>query len=365
MTTGNSGDITANKIVTQLLNADEGIIKKLTSELVYSDYIKAKERYSIYNKNSEEYQDIIWYDESDYANSLKLGLMGKVIGTINPLNAYLEFKDQDDTIYIHGNLDTSSNKILCSELQVPNNTNLTGTISLEPSQGKITMNNVMVDAIKNCHSHNQIQTNTLALRINSTNISMYQDPDAGWQPLGINTYTNRTLAPSLGTNSNMYNSLYLAGGIQSLGTYNVTTSSGNSIYVTKEGYIRKYVASSSSMSLKNHIKEISYDDAKPLLDSRIFSFRYNSELYSLENQEESKKDRYGFILEDLERTFPMAVEHDEDGLPSSWCLQVVVPTHLAITKEHEHEIKQLKIENEQLRKELDLLKEEIHEISKN
>ena len=351
--------------MTQLLNADEGIIKKLTSELVYSDYIKAKERYSIYNKNSEEYQDIIWYDESDYANSLKLGLMGKVIGTINPLNAYLEFKDQDDTIYIHGNLDTSSNKILCSELQVPNNTNLTGTISLEPSQGKITMNNVMVDAIKNCHSHNQIQTNTLALRINSTNISMYQDPDAGWQPLGINTYTNRTLAPSLGTNSNMYNSLYLAGGIQSLGTYNVTTSSGNSIYVTKEGYIRKYVASSSSMSLKNHIKEISYDDAKPLLDSRIFSFRYNSELYSLENQEESKKDRYGFILEDLEKTFPMAVEHDEDGLPSSWCLQVVVPTHLAITKEHEREIKQLKIENEQLRKELDLLKEEIHEISKN
>ena len=49
MITGNSGDITANKIVTQLLNADEGVIKKLTSELVYSDYIKAKERYSIKN----------------------------------------------------------------------------------------------------------------------------------------------------------------------------------------------------------------------------------------------------------------------------------------------------------------------------
>lgn len=363
MTTGNSGDITANKIVTQLLNADEGIIKKLTSELVYSDYIKAKERYSIYNKNSEEYQDIIWYDENDYAQSLKIGLMGKIIGTIDPLNAYLEFK-QDDTIYIHGNLDTSSNRILCSELQVPNNTNLTGTISLEPSQGKIIMNNVMVDAIKNCHSHNQIQTNTIALRINSTNISMYQDPDAGWQPLGIKTYTDRTLAPSLGTNSNMYNSLYLAGGIQSLGTYNATTSSGNSIYVTKEGYIRKYVASSSSMSLKNHIKEISYDDAKPLLDSRIFSFRYNSELYSLENQEESKKDRYGFILEDLEKTFPMAVEHDEDGLPSSWCLQIVVPTHLAITKEHEKklsecekEIQELKEKNQKLKDELQAIKD--------
>lgn len=361
MTTGNSGDITANKIVTKLLNADESIIKKLTSELVYSNYIKAKERYAIYNKNSEEYQDIIWYDENDYAQSLKIGLMGKIIGTIDPLNAYLEFK-QDDTIYIHGNLDTSSNKILCSELQVLNNTNLTGTISLEPSQGKITMNNVMVDAIKNCHSHNQIQTNTLALRINSTNISMYQDPNAGWQPLGINTYTGRTQAPSLGTNSNMYNSLYLAGGIQSLGTYNVTTSSGNSIYVTKEGYIRKYIASSSSMSLKNHIKEISYDDAKPLLDSRIFSFRYNSELYSLENQEESKKDRYGFILEDLEKTFPMAVEHDEDGLPSSWCLQVVVPTHLAITKEHEKEIQELKEENQKLKDELQAIKDILSKI---
>lgn len=98
-------------------------------------------------------------------------------------------------------------------------------------------------------------------------------------------------------------------------------------------------------------------------------------MYSLEDQNESKRNRYGFILEDLEKTFPMAVEYDENGLPSSWCLQIVVPTHLAITKKHEdvlnkhdREINQLKLENEQLRKEINLLKqneEEIHEIPKN
>ena len=362
MTTGNSGDITANKIVTQLLNADEGTIKKLTAELVYSNYVKAKERYSIYNKNSEEYQDIIWYKKNeDYENGLYIGLMGKIVGTVDPINAYLKFKDEDDTIYVHGNLDITDNKIQCTELQVLNKIS---------SSGAITMDNNMKNAIKDCHYHNQIQTgidkNSKALRIALTNISPYSYEEmGGWKPIGISEYGLGSSTLSLGSASNMYNSLFLAGGIQSLGTYNATTSSGNSIYVTKEGYIRKYVASSSSMSLKNHIKEISYNDAKSLLNSRIFSFRYNPELYSLDNQEESQKDRYGFILEDLEKTFPMAVEHDEDGLPSSWCLQVVVPTHLAITKEHEREIKQLKLENEQLRKELDLLKEEIHEISEN
>lgn len=73
----------------------------------------------------------------------------------------------------------------------------------------------------------------------------------------------------------------------------------------------------------------------------------------------------------------MAVEHDKDGLPTSWCLQIVVPTHLAITKEHEikiteheREIEQLKSDNKKLQEEIILLKqqlykEETHEISEN
>ena len=60
----------------------------------------------------------------------------------------------------------------------------------------------------------------------------------------------------------------------------------------------------------------------------------------------------------------MAVEHDEDGLPSSWCLQIVVPTHLAITKEHEKklsecekEIQELKEKNQKLKDELQAIKD--------
>lgn len=373
MITGNSGDITANKIVTQLLDADEGVIKKLTSELVYSDYIKAKERYSIYNKSSEEYQDIIWYNQNsgiDFENGLYIGLMGKIVGTVDPTNAYLKFKDKDDTIYVHGNLDITDNKIQCTELQVLNKISLSGAI---------TMDNNIKNAIKDCHSHNQIQTGKeLALHVNSDRIEPYTyDEIAGWHTLGICEYAAASQAPYLGSASNMFQNLYLAGSIKSLGAWNSSISSGSSVYVNKDGIMRKYVASSSSMSIKNHIKEITYDDAKSLLNSRIYSFRYNPEMYSLDEISESKKDRYGFILEDLEKTFPMAVEHDKDGLPTSWCLQIVVPTHLAITKEHEikiteheREIEQLKSDNKKLQEEIILLKqqlckEETHEISEN
>lgn len=373
MITGNSGDITANKIVTQLLNADEGVIKKLTSELVYSDYIKAKERYSIYNKSSEEYQDIIWYNQNsdiDFEDGLYIGLMGKIVGTVDSTNAYLKFKDKNDTIYVHGNLDITDNKIQCTELQVLNKISLSGAI---------TMDNNIKNAIKDCHSHNQIQTEKkLALHVNSDRIEPYAyDEIAGWHTLGICEYAAASQAPYLGSASNMFQNLYLAGSIKSLGAWNSSISSGSSVYVNKDGIMRKYVASSSSMSIKNHIKEITYDDAKSLLNSRIYSFRYNPEMYSLDEISESKKDRYGFILEDLEKTFPMAVEHDKDGLPTSWCLQIVVPTHLAITKEHEikiteheREIEQLKSDNKKLQEEIILLKqqlykEETHEISEN
>ena len=373
MITGNSGDITANKIVTQLLDADEGVIKKLTSELVYSDYIKAKERYSIYNKSLEEYQDIIWYNQNsgiDFEDGLYIGLMGKIVGTVDSTNAYLKFKDKDDTIYVHGNLDITDNKIQCTELQVLNKISLSGAI---------TMDNNIKNAIKDCHSHNQIQTGKeLALHVNSDRIEPYAyDEIAGWHTLGICEYAAASQAPYLGSASNMFQNLYLAGSIKSLGAWNSSISSGSSVYVNKDGIMRKYVASSSSMSIKNHIKEITYDDAKSLLNSRIYSFRYNPEMYSLDEISESKKDRYGFILEDLEKTFPMAVEHDKDGLPTSWCLQIVVPTHLAITKEHEikiteheREIEQLKSDNKKLQEEIILLKqqlckEETHEISEN
>lgn len=373
MITGNSGDITANKIVTQLLDADEGVIKKLTSELVYSDYIKAKERYSIYNKSSEEYQDIIWYNQNsdiDFEDGLYIGLMGKIVGTVDSTNAYLKFKDKDDTIYVHGNLDITDNKIQCTELQVLNKISLSGAI---------TMDNNIKNAIKDCHSHNQIQTGKeLALHVNSDRIEPYAyDEIAGWHTLGICEYAAASQAPYLGSASNMFQNLYLAGSIKSLGAWNSSISSGSSVYVNKDGIMRKYVASSSSMSIKNHIKEITYDDAKSLLNSRIYSFRYNPEMYSLDEISESKKDRYGFILEDLEKTFPMAVEYDKDGLPTSWCLQIVVPTHLAITKEHElkiteheREIEQLKSDNKKLQEEIILLKqqlckEETHEISEN
>lgn len=373
LTTGNSGDITANKIVTQLLNADEGTFKKLTADSAFikeltSNGIRANKTYSIYDNDYDEYRDFVKYENG----IIKIGLFNKD-RMLAPLDKYFEFSPNtdpqniDESIYVHGNLmllDDFSGGLKCRE------------ISFEKITDEETKS-----VVRACY-HDQIQTGEVigsnALNITSTSIQPYTyRENGGWMNIGIYEYGLGSSTLSIGSSSNMFNSLYLAGGIQSLGTYNATTTSGGSVYVTSTGLLRRYVSSSSSMSLKNHIKEITYQDAKALLDSHVFSFRYNPEMYSLEDQVEAQKDRYGFILEDLERTFPMAVEHDENGLPTSWCLQVVVPTHLAITKEHEkklseHEIKinnseckieqlrsenkQLKLENEQIRTEIELLK---------
>lgn len=406
MITGNSGDISANKIITQLLDADEATLGKITSESAFikqiygvngtftgnviANKILAKNQYRIYGEDYDEN-----YGENGFP-SLDSGVVCIRAGGSDKRYRELTFglggTLPGSSLYTTPAALSTSVSIQVSNdgKEIVHSTSNLGAdeVNIDGSNVKITGTNFSIEAnfddntktkIKDCHSHNQIQTGKeLALHVNSDRIEPYAyDEIAGWHTLGICEYAAASQAPYLGSASNMFQNLYLAGSIKSLGAWNSSISSGSSVYVNKDGIMRKYVASSSSMSIKNHIKEITYDDAKSLLNSRIYSFRYNPEMYSLDEISESKKDRYGFILEDLEKTFPMAVEHDKDGLPTSWCLQIVVPTHLAITKEHEikiteheREIEQLKSDNKKLQEEIILLKqqlckEETHEISEN
>lgn len=177
---------------------------------------------------------------------------------------------------------------------------------------------------------------------------------------GVNTYANRNNTVSIGTSANMFGDIYLAGGITSLGVYNLTTTTNLPVSITSQGYLRRY-KSGSSLMIKNHIYKIGYDEAKELLNTNVYSFRYNDDGQPANGKEHAAIDRYGFVLEDMEKTFPMAVEYDEDGLPAAWCVQIIVPTMLEIVKHQQAEISTLKAENEKLKEKIS----EIDNIKKN
>lgn len=181
---------------------------------------------------------------------------------------------------------------------------------------------------------------------------------------GVSTYANRNNTVSIGTSANMFGDIYLAGGITSLGVYNLTTTTNLPVSITSQGYLRRY-KSGSSLMIKNHIYKIGYDEAKELLSTNVYSFRYNDDGQPANGKEHAAVNRYGFILEDMEKTFPMAVEYDEDGLPAAWCVQIIVPTILEIVKHQQAEISSLKAENEELKEkisEIDELKKSLDEL---
>lgn len=238
--------------------------------------------------------------------------------------------------------------------------------SLSAAQGKRLKN--LIDEKTDIHNLNYgIRFSSSSMDSNASQNTLYPakyENGAYSKSTGVSTYANRNNTIHIGTSSNMFGDIYLAGGITSLGVYNVTTTTNLPVSVTSQGYLRRY-KSGSSLMIKNHIYKIGYDEAKELLNTNVYSFRYNDDGQPANGKEHAAIDRYGFVLEDMEKTFPMAVEYDEDGLPAAWCVQIIVPTILEIVKHQQAEISSLKAENEELKEkisEIDNLKKSLDEL---
>lgn len=240
------------------------------------------------------------------------------------------------------------------------------TDSLSAAQGKRLKN--LIDEKTDIHNLNYgIKFSSSSMDSNGSQNTLYPakyENGAYSKTTGVSTYANRNNTIHIGTPANMFGDIYLAGGITSLGVYNVTTTTNLPVSVTSQGYIRRY-KSGSSLMIKNHIYKIGYDEAKELLNTNVYSFRYNDDGQPANGKEHAAVNRYGFVLEDMEKTFPMAVEYDEYGLPAAWCVQIVVPTILEIVKHQQAEISSLKAENEELKEkisEIDNLKKSLDEL---
>lgn len=240
------------------------------------------------------------------------------------------------------------------------------TDSLSAAQGKRLKN--LIDEKTDIHNLNYgIKFSSSSMDSNGSQNTLYPakyENGAYSKTTGVSTYANRNNTIHIGTSANMFGDIYLAGGITSLGVYNVTTTTNIPVSVTSQGYLRRY-KSGSSLMIKNHIYKIGYDEAKELLNTNVYSFRYNDDGQPANGKEHAAVNRYGFVLEDMEKTFPMAVEYDEYGLPAAWCVQIVVPTILEIVKHQQSEISSLKAENEELKEkisEIDNLKKSLDEL---
>ena len=238
--------------------------------------------------------------------------------------------------------------------------------SLSAAQGKRLKN--LIDGKIDIHNLNYgIKFSSSSMDSNGSQNTLYPtkyENGAYSKTTGVSTYANRNNTIHIGTPANMFGDICLAGGIPSLGVYNVTTTTNLPVSVTSQGYIRRY-KSGSSLMIKNHIYKIGYDEAKELLNTNVYSFRYNDDGQPANGKEHAAVNRYGFVLEDMEKTFPMAVEYDEDGLPAAWCVQIIVPTILEIVKHQQAEISSLKAENEELKEkisEIDNLKKSLDEL---
>lgn len=240
------------------------------------------------------------------------------------------------------------------------------TDSLSAAQGKRLKE--LVDEKTDIHNLNYgIKFSSSSMNSNGSQNTLYPakyENGAYSKTTGVSTYANRNNTIHIGTSANMFGDICLAGGITSLGVYNVTTTTNIPVSVTSQGYLRRY-KSGSSLMIKNHIYKIGYDEAKELLNTNVYSFRYNDDGQPANGKEHAAVNRYGFVLEDMEKTFPMAVEYDENGLPAAWCVQIIVPTILEIVKHQQAEISSLKAENKELKEkisEIDKLKKSLDEL---
>lgn len=117
----------------------------------------------------------------------------------------------------------------------------------------------------------------------------------------------------------------ITGRFISTGTYNNTTSGSSNLNIASNGYIAR--STSSSRRYKLDIKNVVNDDINPLnlLDVPVRQFKYKEGYIT--NDPDNSTEYIGFIVEELEKHYPQAVEY-ENGKPEMWNYKVLIPAML-------------------------------------
>ena len=121
-------------------------------------------------------------------------------------------------------------------------------------------------------------------------------------------------------------------GSDSIKLFNLThVSSGGHMVFGKDGSTVCYL-SSSSKRYKNHVSDMTEDEAKSILDIPIVWFKYKEGYLNTKDWLYGKKIP-GFYAEDVFEKFPEAAQLNEKGEPEDWNYRTIIPAMLKLIQE--------------------------------
>lgn len=125
-------------------------------------------------------------------------------------------------------------------------------------------------------------------------------------------------------------------------SYTSTVSYNPNMYVGTGGRIRR-TTETSSREVKDDIILLQDEDlkAEKLYDAEVVQFKYKPDVLP-ETDMRYRINMPGFIVEDLEKVYPIAVDKDENGKPFGWNYRYMIPSMLKLIQDQKKEIEELK-----------------------
>lgn len=147
----------------------------------------------------------------------------------------------------------------------------------------------------------------------------------------IDTYSKWIICADYNADSNGIAMIPLAG--------ERTGTTGNPLYVTSGGYLRRNT--SSSKRYKKDISIISDEELNPdrLYNVEVKQFVYRDDYLDIEDQRYGKVIP-GFIVEELENIYPIAVTYENEE-PENWDSRYLIPPMLKLIQNQKNEIDRL------------------------
>ena len=280
----------------------------------------------MYMENGELYFSFTYA----HGGTLKLGGSNNGNGLLSILNASGTQVGYIDNTGVHFNQGefSGSVKSLTGEI---------GNWQIDKANGKLTSANgaIVLDA-----KNNMVTINGVDLKANGNGFVI----DGGVK------IKNSPKSSEFGDESNFFC-------IENLGSI----TDGTHLGVNSQGMVIKVPSSSwRYKSIRTTVKE---EELEELYRTKVVWAKYK-EGYLDKNDSRYDKLMPMFLAEDMERRFPIAVNHLPDGKPEDWNYRIMIPSMFAMIKFNHEKIKDLKSENEELKSELKSIKEELEEIKK-
>ena len=278
----------------------------------------------MYMENGELYFSFTYA----HGGTLKLGGSNNGNGLLSILNASGTQVGYIDNTGVHFNQGefSGSVKSLTGEI---------GNWQIDKTNGKLTSANgaIVLDA-----KNNMVTINGVDLKANGNGFVI----DGGVK------IKNSPKSSEFGDESNFFC-------IENLGAI----TDGTHLGVNSQGMVIKVPSSSwRYKSIRTTVKE---EELEELYRVKVVWAKYK-EGYLDKNDSRYDKLMPMFLAEDMERRFPIAVNHLPDGKPEDWNYRIMIPSMFAMIKFNHDKIKELKSENEELKSELKSIKEELEEI---